>query len=110
MTEQLHILKKQFKEHHHGAVLISPTSEMSGEVVVNVTPPDEVWRGRSVLVGKLRGWLWKNRQRRSLQRSNAVLWAARSGGDTVVGVGALVAQRTADRYDRLHPDAEVING
>jgi len=42
-------------------------------------------------------WVYANRQSRSFSRPEAVLWSVRDGDTSVVGVGALVPDRVAQK-------------
>ena len=74
-------------------------------VLVNLSDDDFCLtvEGKEIKPKKVRRFLWEQRKKRALNRSNAAIWSAymEKEDKTYVGVGAITSQKVADRIQKL---------
>lgn len=95
-------------------VLVAPLVGDMGDdtVILNLTPPDEVrvHKERGGTEKWIRGVLWGWRNRRMSQRKGLVVWCLYDDHkeETLVGMGACVSRRVAERLKQRVPYATTL--
>lgn len=85
--------------------------ELHGQLM-NVSRGGELISTTIPSAKRISQWLWEQRQKRAFGRAGGAVWAARVNGDIVIGLGAVVDDRTARRArpDTILTPLESVNG
>tara|TARA_R100000458_G_scaffold37793_1_gene35247 strand:+ start:405 stop:722 length:318 start_codon:yes stop_codon:yes gene_type:complete len=97
------ITRRLVEEHSEKESTVVPLNEEIQGSIVNLSNDNFCleFEGKELKTKKVRKFLWENRNRRALQRDNAILWSAYMEDEdkSYMGVGALTTPEIAERMN-----------